>query len=100
MNNMSKHTPGPWHIDKHKDGIFIHDKLAVYIASVTSWGKKSEKMRIESEANAALIAAAPELLEACKKAYAVIELIRERGQGQFVHEGKALFQAISKAEAR
>jgi hypothetical protein len=61
---MSKHTPGPWkwwtthegahRINPHKGGLVI--------ASCDTRNPFSE----EQEANARLIAAAPDLLEACK----------------------------------
>lgn len=47
--SASKHTPGPWKIVKSKFGDL--------------------SIKSEVEANARLIAAAPELLEACKRAF-------------------------------
>lgn len=51
---MSKHTPGPWRTDKEIIRGGDDDYIAVIIAGNSS------------DANACLIAAAPELLEACK----------------------------------
>lgn len=63
---MDKHTPGPWHLTK---GLYGKED------EITIWGVKNEEgcsgfigtlgnMQGEDEANANLIAAAPELLEA------------------------------------
>ena len=58
---MSKHTPGKWEVgEKCYDGIRIEVDKKCSVANV--WGENNE-------ANARLIAAAPDLLEACKKAY-------------------------------
>lgn len=53
MSN-TKHTPGPWHTDG-KD-VWVENGLNVDQASITR--------RVDTEANARLIAAAPELLDA------------------------------------
>lgn len=55
---MNKHTPGPWNIDNHPDQIWITD------SDNNSAICKVMHMRSEAEANARLIAAAPDLLEA------------------------------------
>jgi len=58
---MSKHTPGPWHtgIDD-SDKVFAADRDGI---AVMSGGRRYQA---ERDANARLIAAAPELLEACR----------------------------------
>lgn len=58
---MKKHTPGPWHIQKsdHVGGLLIKPIPGQVVA-------QCDKL-IEMEANARLIAAAPELLEALDK---------------------------------
>ena len=65
---MSKHTPGPWN-DKSLDG----SQWGVYSADGRSVAQAqqitplpSDRTQIERTANARLIAAAPELLEALK----------------------------------
>lgn len=59
---MSKHTQGPWHIARFEAStVDIRDARGVTVAEV---GDTS----MEDEANARLIAAAPELLEALKAA--------------------------------
>ena len=59
---MTKHTPGPWIADLYEDGCFVvrpHGKEGPLIAERGVWFDD------ESHANARLIAAAPDLLEAC-----------------------------------
>lgn len=60
---MSKHTPGPWRISSEKN-VIVNGK--VEIAFTTIYVK-------EAEANACLIAAAPELLEWCRDALATLQ---------------------------
>lgn len=65
---MSKHTPGPWHANP-----YVHASVhgfAVY-ADRICMDKLADE--IQSEANARLIAAAPELLEALKQAVNLLE---------------------------
>jgi len=56
---MSKYTPGPWSAKKHTDTKGL---------TVSAGGNSiaSVRLRDEAEANARLIAAAPELLEALR----------------------------------
>ena len=62
---MSKHTPGPWEIEEHYHFGYRwisgpqHSQLAQVV-----WCMEYEDRSPECEANAHLIAAAPELLEA------------------------------------
>lgn len=69
---MSKHTPGPWTIERRADdghrsgaqlGIIRGPKKSQWIADVGLLHENDD--RGGSLANAHLIAAAPELLEAC-----------------------------------
>ena len=64
MSEM-KHTPGPWFGRPHHNpvGICGCDEVGLQIAFITS---ASEERRDEFKANARLIAAAPELLEALR----------------------------------
>ncbi len=65
MNNETKHTLGPWHVDllgktlKIREGSYIDNGST--IATITSY-----RLFAVRQANAQLIAAAPELLEALK----------------------------------
>jgi len=70
---MSKHTPGPWELKTvptsigkcHKIGPF---NACIYVDNINSRKQSDEEM----EANARLIAAAPELLEAAKLAFPIL----------------------------
>jgi hypothetical protein len=66
--NMSKHTPGPWasHYHKTTDTYTIH----VEGRSWESWAVAEVGFCTQDEANARLIAAAPELLAALETAIA------------------------------
>lgn len=73
MTNETKHTPGPWHVEsddtiRSKDfsSIMMGDYRGVIVASVEPGHAGRDHARPEAAANAALIAAAPELLEACE----------------------------------
>jgi hypothetical protein len=59
---MSEHTKGPWEISKIGNN---YDQYVVYAEADTRGANIVNT--VEGEANARLIAAAPDLLEACKK---------------------------------
>lgn len=50
----SKHTPGPWKVQRHGQDVYDHD--------VEIWSQNTCIAFIDGAANARLIAAAPELL--------------------------------------
>jgi hypothetical protein len=91
MSTESKHTPGPWHCKTVPIGrIWIQDSTTYAVAHVA-------KSRKESEANAHLIAAAPELLEACEMARDVISGAAQPDE----HEALAILDAlIAKAKGQ
>lgn len=89
---MSKHTPGPWVVDALVDGYDIHAPVArCHIATASDpemvWGA------IGREADARLIAAAPEMLAALE----LIESAKDRGFGIDYARGCAR-AAIAKAK--
>lgn len=63
-----KHTPGPWGVypDCPNTMVYCDDKAGSRVADCSS--ETTDLSKEEKEANAKLIAAAPELLEACIKA--------------------------------
>lgn len=62
------HTPGPWHIDEHAKHEITTEKGPFWVAHVNYHLEvNGELAKKEVEANAHLIAAAPDLLEACQK---------------------------------
>lgn len=68
MPQSNKHTPGPWWID-HADDVDLPNHVGIsseshgLLAQVV-WKMDNHKRTPSCEANASLIAAAPELLEA------------------------------------
>lgn len=89
---MTKHTPGPWHVvekAEHKGQGILH---IVEEGGDPYWDIATLMTHDEElEANARLIAAAPELLEAAQKALdECVDLIG-------TDEGEALEAAIKKA---
>jgi hypothetical protein len=60
---MSKHTPGPWEVGYH-DKHGQRTVLSQHIEICTCWHHSVGAIEKEMEANARLIAAAPELLAA------------------------------------
>ena len=95
---MSTHTPGPWHVTKGPAAREIRADDGPYIASVydiaVTYGERN--------ANARLIAAAPELLDAARLAVDAIGQTRD-DFGLKVELEKAylaLRAAIAKAEGR
>ena len=88
--NTNGHTPGPWTASDERRGIFeiIHD--GDLLAQV--WGvRPAGDGDLPAEANARLIAAAPELLEACQEALVWADNAGLKGR---------LAAAIAKAEGR
>ena len=80
---MSKHTPGPWKSTGKEVGVdytATHGAVASIIGMPNRW---------ETAANAALIAAAPDLLDACQ---AIVEL-RDLAIGGVI-DSKSLIQAM------
>ena len=70
MNKNTQHTPGPWELSNdHKPSPYVIRQVGRFggLASVKFHGfNKTERAREEQTANARLIAAAPDLLEALK----------------------------------
>jgi len=78
---MNAHTPGPWEVD-HRINIIEPGKGACVVANV------NRHRYANYEANARLIATAPELLAALKEAVLQIEYLHEKfkqtGSGEAV----------------
>lgn len=86
---MNKHTPGPWHASP--GGETVRDANEMQICYTESDYHSIE----EQDANTRLIAAAPELLEACR-------LVEEAwaGTGEMSAAVDAVLLAVAKAEAK
>lgn len=96
---MSKHTKGPW---KVKNGAVYTEKEAPIAKMVRDDSALEAGIYpVERDANARLIAAAPEMLEALELAAAYIEEItkdsRNADNGQTI---ETLNKVIAKAEGR
>ncbi len=105
---MSKHTPGPWGINKYGGVGAGKNFLCPVIIDSTGdpfdgfhvFDGKGDLSKEEIAANVALIAAAPELLEACKALVIAINEPRETMQ-QAYHDAYAVaIKAIAKAEGQ
>lgn len=87
---MSKHTPGPWEIEEHYHFSYRwvsgpkHSQLAQVV-----WCMEGDDRSPECEANAHLIAAAPELLEALENLLKVHE-----GEGGTQHHAGDMARAV------
>ena len=104
----SKATPGPWRVDiDARDGFAIWDGLSRVVASLL-FDKKAIDFRPGSpyqsetmEANAYLIASAPQLLEAAKKALtALVYYQHESDIFEKTGTQKALEDAIANAKGK
>jgi hypothetical protein len=101
---MSKHTPGPWRVVTPESGrVFVRTKYMEFVADCSirvGPGNPSHapEWRGEVEANAALIAAAPELLQACKDAYAYLETVSGEPSEAEVQLAFKLKRAIAEGE--
>lgn len=78
------HTPGPWNVGKHPSEIVTPNKIE-FDRPVMSYSSEEEELKhyggyliaesVFRKENAHLIAAAPDLLKACQKAYEALEAI-------------------------
>lgn len=89
MNANSKHTPGPWKATRRYPNAFQVFADNVHICEIDHWGVRQTdltsdlKPEGEPEANARLIAAAPELLEGCKAMLPLVDgLWRQLGESE------------------
>jgi hypothetical protein len=92
---MSNHTPGPWEIKLHPDDgyRYISGPKHIGLAQVV-WCMSYEERSPVCEANARLIAAAPELLEALEN----LLKVHEGEGGTQRHAGDIARAAIEKAK--
>lgn len=90
---MTKHTPGPWIAGSTGRNIWGDDNR-VLVATVDIPSPHIKTFE-EQEANARLIASAPDLFEACKHALGLLATYAKEETGTL----NELKQAIAKAEA-
>jgi len=88
-----KHTPGPWNIRKNYDGeIYIQTNSTTGVYSITILCQNEDELM----ANAHLISAAPDLLEACIGLIGI--LTPKQYSKQFPNIYRKAKAAIAKAE--
>jgi hypothetical protein len=78
---MSKHTKGPWEYAGGNDGS-CEVNIGETTVGICRWDKNTGIYvidREEMEANANLIAAAPEMLEALKKTFVIFKALADAG---------------------
>jgi hypothetical protein len=83
---MEKHTPGPWKVTQHDMGAFIRCPADYIIAGPVD-------TRRGHEANARLIAAAPELLEALREFVEAFEGCYADGEPAMIKAKAAIAKA-------
>ncbi|MBA43595.1 MAG: hypothetical protein CMF62_06285 [Magnetococcales bacterium] len=89
MSSHLKHTPGPW----LADGFFVSTKDDEHSIVSAVISKPDEELK----ANAHLIAAAPDLLEACEAALKKLNSICQHSNA--AHEAQTMIrEAINKAK--
>lgn len=94
---MAEHTPGPWATSNRPDGdVEITDKDGSVLAS--AYGDNCDPKCWPVAANAAVIAAAPELLAACKAALTGSRRRNRWGAGLAADTEIKLRTAIAEAE--
>jgi hypothetical protein len=97
---MSKHTPGPWQLDFYnrigEDYVAISAAKHKALAEVV-WRFKDDEQSPELEANAHLIAAAPELLEALQLASIALAYAEQEKPGLYADIYTQINAALDKA---
>ena len=98
---MSKHTPGPWETGCRRTQVEVRPEgwnvpMCVADCHPLNYPPDSEQERV---ANARLIAAAPDLLEGCKRLLSVVEAESE-ACGIYKAHIEIARAAVAKAEGR
>ncbi len=75
-NTLSAHTPGPWKIDTLGSHIWILSETGDYLAEVITSDEEGRCRPEDAEANARLMAAAPELLAAAEEALLILKQLK------------------------
>jgi len=106
----SKHTPGPWHqLDYQdiEDEIEILSRDGTYISSIDADGQYGLESWKEIQANACLIAAAPEMYEALKRIKywfdtdpEIIDAMGADERADHMRQVEIIRAAIAKAEGK
>ena len=91
----TRHTPAPWEKVYDTAGITrgIRGRHGPEIVNVINWNGISRSTSVTGQANANLIAAAPELLGALIALYAVAEVGRDEDYGAVTNAAAAIAKA-------
>lgn len=94
----AKHTPGPWHVGGFEQST-IYDCFGQRVANSFEGVMVVKRSDAECRANARLIAATPELLEALRRALNALEEIgKEMTVGErYTNAGQYLLDALNPA---
>jgi hypothetical protein len=102
---MAKHSPGPWEVKLNYDNM-LHEELPGRhtVKDADGWNVARIWELTNSEANARLIAAAPDMLKALKSLFENCEMVHkywgDGGNAKEANEAIAAARtAIAKAEA-
>lgn len=95
----TQHTPGPWKVSQSASlsagrPVKTRDGQAVALCPAAGLGLPFDQACDQADANARLIAAAPDLLEACKRA---LDIINKETCGFYGDDRKIIESAIAKA---
>ena len=93
---VSKYTPGPWRVSDGDD-LWVAGPISTDNVICDIVPRDADSYTEEDEANAALIAAAPDLLEACKRALSGAWLHATSGHSDAVAVHDELRAAIARA---
>ena len=96
---MAEHTPAPWKVAHRKGSIVVRGPATECIAVIPTpaWDGYGISNPEEANANARLIAAAPDLLEALKRQQANIRHWIETGVPATPEESKSISDQIDAA---
>ena len=93
---MSRHTPGPWEINERHGGVIYIEGVGNTVAICHDDGFDID--HAEAEANARLIAAAPQVLEALELADELIDQLIIDNTDNYVEERAKIRAAIAAAK--
>lgn len=101
------YTKGPWKVEEPSkgsrsytiNGEISDDDFGEELALLRCW-ENNEKQNKQQKDNAQLIAAAPELLEACKLAREFLKGWGPKATGTPYNDNNPLTEAINKAEGK
>lgn len=82
---MTDPTPGPWKVDPRAANHVIAESRSICSISYSDTSRP-EETRLENEANARLIAAAPDLLEALTTCHAAAEGLKDSSLRQVIRD--------------